>query len=157
VIISQQVVRVELVENAHQTSAIPVIGHTSSVVDLTGHILKCLPRNLVLLLQEHLEHLQRNGEIAIVELVSDVPPKRSELATLLQNRVEERQAKQQLLPWPFLGMAVPHTVRNGCKRSRQIGTQTTGRLVRKLDTVLQHRYREVLTGHRRQPQTELRV
>jgi len=45
-----------------------------------------------------LDELDGGGEVGLVELVRDVPADRSELASLLDSRVEERDGVEQRLP-----------------------------------------------------------
>ena len=55
----------------------------------------------------HLSHA--DPQVAFVELVRNVPPERSELASLLHETVEEAQAEQHLLPTLALHCSHTHT------------------------------------------------
>lgn len=53
-------------------------------------------------IQEHREVGARSLQVTFVEFVSDVPSQGSELATLLDDGVEEAKAEEQFLPFPCL-------------------------------------------------------
>ena len=69
------------------------------------HIVHVCPRSLLLsvkthliLIEEHLELFDRDSEVSLVELIGNVPAESTKLASLLNQGMEETEAKQQLLP-----------------------------------------------------------
>ena len=80
---------VVLLESRDQASSILVVRDTTTIVDDASHIDESFPRDLILFVQEDLEHRERGLQIRVIELISDVPAERSELSSLLEDGVEE--------------------------------------------------------------------
>jgi hypothetical protein len=98
VAILQVLKAVVLLECYQQTATIIVVSDTTTVVDMSGHIDKGLPWDLVLLVKEKLQHDERCFHIRIIELVENVPTKGTELTSFLDNSVEEGQTEDKLAP-----------------------------------------------------------
>eukprot|EP00962_Isochrysis_galbana_P006126 scaffold1658_cov115-Isochrysis_galbana.AAC.11 len=155
--VNQHLGAIEAPEGHHQVAPVPVVGHPAAIVDLARHVEQRVPRDLLLLVQEHAERLHRHLQVGPVEFVPDVPAERPKLAPLLHHRVEEGHAEEQLVPLVRLGAVGPLLFGHGGPRAFQIGPQPLGRLEGHLDRRLQNRHREVLCRHRRQPQPEVAV
>ena len=89
--------------------------------------------------------------------VPDVPADRAELASLENQRVEERDRVQQLLERLGLIRAAVVLLRDVEECAREVRLHALRRLVRDLDAVLQDRHRELVARHGGEPQPELLV
>ena len=56
---------------------------------MASHIDESVPRNLILIVKEDLEHSDTSVQVGVVELISCVPAKGSELSSLLNDSMEE--------------------------------------------------------------------
>jgi hypothetical protein len=90
VILDDIIVQVFL-EYTDQADPVPIISDPASKVDIASHVDQCVPRDILALGQEHLQGLDADVQIAIVELVADVEAEGTELAAFLDDRVEEGQ------------------------------------------------------------------
>lgn len=79
---------IEILEYIHDATTIPVVGDTSTVVDMPGRVLQDLERRLHVFHQEHFQLTQTYTQIAIGELVGNVKTKRTELASLERDTME---------------------------------------------------------------------
>lgn len=78
-------------------------------------------------------HSQRGDgalQVTRVELVPDVPTKRTELPSLLHRRVEERKSAKKLMPSARLGASLPLLLGDRVERSDNVGSKALRRLVR---------------------------
>eukprot|EP00760_Papus_ankaliazontas_P020640 PhM_4_TR18477/c0_g1_i1/m.21224 len=157
----EDVRREELIEHCHETAPVPIVGDPSAVVAVSGEVREGLVRDLLLLVEEHLKLLYADAHVRVVELIRTVPAQGAEAAALLHERVEEAQSEEQLAELLRLVVAAVEEleVRDGLGevRAEQVAAQTLRGLLHELDAVLQDRYREPVTGHRRQPQTVVQV
>lgn len=66
---------VVLFKDGEKANPIPVVAHSTSVVDVAGHVEHGIPGHTVIFnAQEHFECLVGDTEIRIVELITDVEP-----------------------------------------------------------------------------------
>lgn len=102
---------------------------------------------LLLLIQEDFKHSVRCLQIRVVELVSDVPTKGSELSSLLDDGVEEGASKVQLLEFGRLLAILDLLCCRFSKISLQIGLDSTRWLSCQFNTVLNDTLGEEVTRH----------
>ena len=146
VVISQVVCAVILLESGEQATQVLVVSYTTTVVDDTSDVHKGIPRDLLLVFKEDLQHRERGGQIRVIEGICDVPAERSELTSLLDDSVEEGHTEDHLsIDGLFLAVVEPG-VRYFGVTSLKVGFDTSGRLRGQLDTVLEDRDREELNG-----------
>lgn len=98
VVLRDEVVILEDLEHRHEQLTVEVVGNSASVVNLAGHKLHCVPRNILVFQEEVLHHGNRGDKIGVTELIEDVPAQRTKLAALLDHCVEERETEQQIAP-----------------------------------------------------------
>jgi hypothetical protein len=110
-----------------------------------------------LIIKEKLKHHKRSFEIRVIKFVENVPAEGTKLTSFLNNGVEEGQTKDKLAPLLRFLAVVEVLVRHFSETSLKIGFDTTRRLSSQFDTVLEHRNREVRSGHRGEEQSEVRV
>lgn len=73
--------------------------------------------------------LHADSKVGLIEFIRNIPPKRSELASLLNNGMEEAETKQQFPPLMWLVATLEEVgVRNGIIEvgTEEIGTETLG-------------------------------
>ena len=95
---------------------------------MPGNVQKRFPRDLGLLVKEHSKRLHRHFEICGAEVVADVPPERPKFASLLHNRVEEGQAKEQFLPFAWFRAAIELLLSDRRPRALQVCSNPFRRL-----------------------------
>lgn len=140
-----------------EATAIVIISHTATVVDVTSHIDKSFPWDFLLLIKEKFEHHERSVKIGVVELVENIPAEGAKLTSFLENSVEERKTEDQLAPLLRLLAVVKVLITHFIETTLQVGFDPSWRLSCQLNTVLEHRDWEVGCRHRCQEQTEVRV
>lgn len=86
--------RVKVGQNGHETASVPIVGDATAVVALARHVEERVVRHLVVLVEEHEQLTNRDAQIGLVEAVRDVEPKRTELSSLLHERVEKAQPEE---------------------------------------------------------------
>ncbi len=145
----------ELFEDGHEAPPVPVVGDPAAVVDLSGHEEQRVPGNGLLLVQQHSEDRFRGFQVAVVELVPDVPAQGPEFLPLQDDRVEEAQAPHQLVDRHLLVAALQVRFGDVLEGPLQVHLQAPRRLRGQLDAVLQDAHREVRGGHRGQEQPEV--
>eukprot|EP00982_Pelagococcus_subviridis_P017577 31550-Pelagococcus_subviridis.AAC.10 len=148
----QQSADVVLLQVAHQTATVEVVRDAPAVVDLTRHVHERGPRDLVLLLQKHLQREHGALDVGRVELVPDVPPERTEFPSLLNHRVEGAERVHELLVRRRLRARLPLLVVDVVKRSLHVRAHALRGLVRELNSVLEDQRGEDVRGHGREPQ-----
>ena len=72
-----------------------------------------LPHTHLILIEEHLQLPHADPEVSLVELVGDVPAEGTELPPLLDQSVEEAEAKEELLPLTLYGVGEREGGREG--------------------------------------------
>lgn len=60
-------------ENTEETSSVPVIGDSATVIDMPDHEREGIPRGLGLFIEKHFQDRSGGFEVRIVEFVADVP------------------------------------------------------------------------------------
>ena len=138
VAIFQYVWCVELLESAEEAYSVPVVCHSSSVVDVSCHVEQGVPRDLFLLIKEHEQVGHGRFQIRVIELVSNVPPERAKLSPFLDNCMEEAQSEEQSLPLFRLLRAFEVLFRDILEALLQIGFQSSWRFGRQLDSILKN-------------------
>eukprot|EP00968_Pinguiococcus_pyrenoidosus_P021795 scaffold2923_cov313-Pinguiococcus_pyrenoidosus.AAC.3 len=141
-----------------EEAAILVIRDSPAVVALANGVAQRLPRDLVVVVKEELELLHADLEVALIEPIRDVPPERTVQAPLLDDRVEEAQAVQDVPELRALrALGVKLLVGDGIRLegADQVGAQALRRLDRHLHSILKNCHREHLAGGRCTPQPEL--
>eukprot|EP00967_Tisochrysis_lutea_P151732 scaffold295678_cov28-Tisochrysis_lutea.AAC.1 len=98
---------VEATQGNHEVAPVPVVRHAAAVIDLARDVEQCVPRDLLLLVEEHPQRFHRHFKIGAIKLVTDVPAERAELAPLLHDGVEEGHSKEELVPLARLGAFGP--------------------------------------------------
>eukprot|EP00162_Nutomonas_longa_P015768 comp22409_c0_seq1/m.54601 comp22409_c0_seq1/g.54601 ORF comp22409_c0_seq1/g.54601 comp22409_c0_seq1/m.54601 type:complete len:806 (-) comp22409_c0_seq1:847-3264(-) len=139
------------------TALVKMIGDTAAIVDLAKQILQRLERNLALVVEILAQHAVRDGKVGVVPLVGDVPSDGSELAALLDDGMEEGQAKDELLELARLCARLILFFVDREERALQVGLDALGRLVGQLDAGLEHGHGEGLGRRRGQPETVVAV
>lgn len=157
VVIGQVVCAVILLESGEQATQVLVVSYTTTIVDDTGDVHKGIPRDLLLVFKEDLQHRERGVQIRVIEGICNIPAERSELTSLLDDSVEEGHTEDHLsVDGLFLAVVEPG-VRDFSVASLQVGFDTSGRLRGQLNTVLEDRDREEFNGCRSQEQSEVGV
>jgi len=154
VFVVEVIVAVVLEQGLEEAPSIPVVCDATTVVNLASHVVEGLVRNVLLVFQEHLEHLVGSLKIRVVELVGIVKAERAKLATLLRHSVEETQTKDKFAPDLWLFAVVEVRVRNVLIRSLHVGLDSSWWLGGELDRILKDTDREVVGGHRGKEKTE---
>ena len=88
----------ELAQNGHEQTPVSAVRHAATVVALAEQIVECGERQVLVLVQEHLQLPQADAQVGLVELVGDVPAEGAELAALLDEGVEEAEAEEEFAP-----------------------------------------------------------
>lgn len=118
-----------------QESTVVVVCDATTVVHLAEHVAHGDPLNWRFGLEfVHvvLDKLDGGGEIGLVELVRNVPANRTELATLLHNRVEKGDAvEQRFVLWTQIH--VQHVLSEPRVRPLETSAQPLGRLIREFN------------------------
>jgi hypothetical protein len=96
-----------------------------------------------LVVQKILHHRDGGHQIAIVELIGDVPTHRTELPPLLYNRMEEAEPKRQLLERYRLVTCLDHLIVDVTKAVLQIRDKALWWLAGDLHGQLEEMYGEV--------------
>jgi len=73
----------------HKAPSVLVISYSASVVDMTGYEKQGVPWNLIRRVKEQLKHCESCFKVRVVEFISDVPSKWSELSSFLDTGMEE--------------------------------------------------------------------
>mmetsp|Transcript_42958 Transcript_42958/g.91569 ORF Transcript_42958/g.91569 Transcript_42958/m.91569 type:complete len:215 (-) Transcript_42958:3224-3868(-) len=132
-----------------------VIGHTSTIIDLSAQEIQNRVRGFLVLVDKQHQllsaHLQVFGGKAVCDIPSDWP----ELPPVLHHRVEEAEAKEEHLESLGLIRLREHLVRQLREGAQEICTQTRRRFIRHLHPVLQHLHREGCRWHRCEPEAEV--
>ena len=134
-----------------------VVRDPSSVVDLSAQDADHLVGDLLVVVNHHLDLALAHVEVAVGEVVPDVPTQRAKLAPVLDHGVEEADGEQQPLVARRVLALVHVLIRDSGVRSDQVGFQTLRGLERHLDAVLQDRDRERGRRHGGEPEPEVRV
>ena len=122
---------------------------------MSGDVNKSIPWNFFLLVEEDFEHSKRCIEIGIIEFVLDIPAERTELSSLLDDGVEERDSKDELAPnFGFLAV-IEELVCVVGKSSLHVCLNTSWWLGCHLHTVLQDRDGEEIGWHRGEEKSEV--
>jgi len=146
---------VVLLQGRQQATQIELVSDTTTVVNLAGDVDKSLPWDLILLIEEELEHGVGSLQIRVIELILGVPSKRTELSSLLHNSMHERKSKQHLLPDLRLLATVDEGVVEIDVGSLQVGLETSRRLGGELNTILEHTSGEEGSGHGGEEEAEV--
>ncbi len=80
-----------IVQEGYNKPSILVISDSTTVVAFSNEILEGFKGDFIILIQEHFQLPHRDSQITFIELVRNVPPKRSILSTFLDDGVEEAQ------------------------------------------------------------------
>jgi len=85
-----------LLKIAHHASSIVVISYSTTIHGFTDKISKCFPWKFFIsrlngFIEIHGNKLVRNGVVTHVEVIRDIPSDFTELLSLLDNRMEERE------------------------------------------------------------------
>ena len=153
---------VEVAEYGLEAAAVPVVGDAAAVVALARHVGDGLVGHVRVLVDEHLQLAHGDAQVGLVEAVGYVEAERTELASLLGERVEEAEAEEQALEHGLLvGLNGGEEDRIADRivhvRLEEVHAQAGRRLVGHLDAVLQHRDGKLLRRIAGQPQAELGV
>ena len=116
-----------------------------------------LIRHVVVARHETLELADRTLHVGLGELIPDVEAERAELAPVLEQRVEEARAVQQLLERLGLGLLLEVRVRVAQVHLVQVGLDAARRLDGHFDRVLQDGDGELVRGHRGEPEPVVAV
>mmetsp|Transcript_125484 Transcript_125484/g.363038 ORF Transcript_125484/g.363038 Transcript_125484/m.363038 type:complete len:436 (+) Transcript_125484:689-1996(+) len=153
---------VEVCDDRGDGDPIVRIRHSAAVVRLGGRVLeRFVWHDRVLILQEDAQLVRADLAVGLRELVRDVPAQRSEVASLLDEAMEEEQAEQHLAECMLAsfvlgaGFVEPLLVQaRVC--AQQIGLQTLWWLHRHLHAVLEDTHGKLFGWHRGEPQAEIR-
>ena len=132
---------VEGLEDDFHQSSVLVVCDSSSVVTLSSQVVQGVKRNLLWVFVDEDDQLtSTDSEVRLVELILNVPSKRSKQSSLLDECMEETETEQELAE--YLGMTTrfkPCLVTDwvGCVRTKQVCLQAHWRLIRHLNTILQ--------------------
>ena len=96
--ISDSLRGVEIRQNIHEATSIPIIGDSASIVTLTGHVRESVKWNAVIFVDEHLQLTDGDTEVGFVEPVGDVPTQGAKFSTLLNEGMEEAEGKEEFFP-----------------------------------------------------------
>lgn len=136
-----------LFEGGKQAAPILVVSDTTSIIDVTSHEDQGIPWDLLLIVQENLQHRKRSLQVTVIEFVRNVPSERTELSTLLNNSVEEGSSEDQLAITVILFAVVEPIVGDLLERPLQVCLDASWRLSSQLDSVLEHTDGEEIDGH----------
>mmetsp|Transcript_11708 Transcript_11708/g.17799 ORF Transcript_11708/g.17799 Transcript_11708/m.17799 type:complete len:215 (-) Transcript_11708:6161-6805(-) len=139
-------------EHGPDETDILVVSDSSTVVSFGHNIVEGLVGNYFLLFEVHLKLALRSVEIGGHPFVGDVPADGSVLSSLEDSCVEVCEGKQHFLVFARLGAPFVVFFLNVAVSSLQVGFQSSRGLVCQLDSALKNGNREVVTGHRCQPQ-----
>jgi hypothetical protein len=96
---------VVLFENGEQTDSIPVIGDSTSVIDMSSHVEHGVPGDaLVSGVQEHFQGGVGDAQVGVIELVSNIKSEWTEFTSFLDDGVEESQTEDELVPFLVSGI-----------------------------------------------------
>mmetsp|Transcript_29354 Transcript_29354/g.94166 ORF Transcript_29354/g.94166 Transcript_29354/m.94166 type:complete len:692 (-) Transcript_29354:1627-3702(-) len=150
--------RDELAEDAHEATAIPVVGDAPAVVDLARDEKQRAPRDLILLFEEAVHDGKARLQVRLIEGILDIPAERPKLTTLLDVRMEERDGDEQLFELvALLARLEVFLLHEACEAFEHVRLDAVRRLIGHLDAVLQHGHREVAGWRRRQKEAEVVV
>ena len=135
--------REESLQNGAQTPLIPRVRDTTTIRDLARDINESIP-GYSALFAEHLKVEQRTFTIRVREVILNIPAQRAELASLLDNSVEEADAEHDFAPVHGENVLLEKGRLYFSESASNIGTQTFGRLVGHFHTVLEHTYLELI-------------
>jgi hypothetical protein len=124
-------------EESDETTTIPIISNTTTIIDLAGYVKHGIPRDFFLLIKEDLQHSGGCFEVGVIEVVSDVPTEGTELPSLLQDSVEEGQTEDEFLPGISLLAVIQEVISEVLISTLQVCPHTSGRLSGQLHTILQ--------------------
>ena len=107
VILVENLVAVVVKKNLLHQFSVVFVRHTTAVVALSGQVPQSFERNSVcVLIDKDMELLHRDTQVCLIESVLDVPAKWAIEASLLNDCVEEAEAKEHLAELLLLSSAV---------------------------------------------------
>ena len=112
------------------------IRHPAAVVDLAAQHSDHLVRDLLVVVNHHLNLPLAHVEVAVGEVVPDVPAERTKLTPVLDHRVEEADGEQEPLVARRVLALVHVLIRDAGVGTNQVSLETLRWLERHLDAVL---------------------
>lgn len=148
-----------LFQNWQKTDSIPIVCNPTTIVNVSCHVEHGIPRNSIFSSDGMNEHAQcwiGNVNVWIVELVTNVKPKWSELSSFLNNGVEESQSKHQFMIVLVSVLAVlEEIVWKFGERFFHVCLDSPWRLQCEFVTILEDRNREIVSRHGSQKEPKL--
>jgi len=157
VVVAQSVFVDVLLDYRLDQSDVFVISHAAPVVDLPAKELDDFIRDVIVVVEQHLQLPLADRKVLVGKLIGDVPANRAELSPVLDYSVEEAETEEQLLENLRFLAVVELYVAEVLIASEHVRAQPRGRLDGHLDAVLQHGDREIVGGHAGQPEAEVLV
>lgn len=117
--------------------SVPIIGDVASVHDFAEQIAQILPGHLGVGLQVVVQHVDADGQVAVVEGVHAVPALRAELPPLCDHRVEVAEREHDRLEFCFFCAAFQRRLIEVVERFVKVRVHPRWRLVGDLDAVLE--------------------
>lgn len=124
-----------------------VISDSTSIVDLRSQEVQNLIRDFLIFVQKHAKLLLAHHQILIGKLVSDVPADGTKFTTVLHDGVEKTEAEQQFLEFLCFFALVELLFIHVFVCTKQVVSETLGRLQRHLNTVLKDGNGERFSWH----------
>jgi len=151
----------EFFEVAHHHTSIEVVGDTATVHSFSDKITEGFPRKFFISIILRLVHVKGNElegdlEVRLVKVVLDVPANLSELLSLLDGGMEEREHVYERSELGFIGL-FKVLLRNTGVDLSDVGTKTIWGLSYDLKRLLQDTKRETVSWLGCQPQSEVLI
>jgi hypothetical protein len=130
---------------------------SAAIVDVVGEEVQHSEGHIVILIQEHGQLALADAHVALIEVIGPVPAQRPIALALLDDCMEEGQAKEQLAEGSRLVSAAQDLIIELVEGVPQVGLEALGGLIGHLDAALQDADREGGRGHAGEPPPEVPV